>query len=227
MYIFTIPNWFLIVTLLYSCIYMYCLQTVVIPNSLNLPFLFAVSPEESVLLDPIDPTRNFQDVHNFTCQAQGGPDNMFEWTFNGSTLTNANITSTSMQSTLTINGISASNGGEYTCTVSNLAGNASNSSTLYVSPYIVTNPVQIFTATKGATMRVLECEAAAFPLPTYTWTKLTGPGSPMVTVNESDSGILVFSPEIMFNDYGTYVCTVSSNGLMVISSVSTVYSEFT
>ena len=151
---------------------------------------------------------------------------MFEWTLNGSILTNANITSTSMQSTLTINNISASNGGEYTCTVSNLAGNASSSSTLYVSPYIVTNPVQILTATNGTTMRVVECEAAAFPFPTYTWTKLTGPGSPMVIVDESNSGIVVFSPEIMFNDYGTYVCTVSSNGLMVNSSVSTVYSEF-
>ena len=152
---------------------------------------------------------------------------MFEWTFNKTVLTNANITSTSMQSILTINTISASDGGEYTCTVSNLAGNASNSSTLYVSPYIVTNPVQILTATNGATMRVLECEAAAFPLSTYTWTKLTGPGFPMVIVNESDSGILAFSPEIKFSDYGTYVCTVSSNGQMVNSSISTVYSEFT
>ena len=180
-----------------------------------------------MLLDPIDPTKNFQEVHNFTCQAQGGPDNIFEWTFDGSVLTNVNIASTSMQSTLTINNISASSSGEYTCTVSNLAGSASNSSTLYVSPYLVTNPVQTFTTMKGEAMRVLECEAAAFPLPTYTWTKLTGPGSPMVIVNESDSGILVFFPEIKFNDYGTYVCTVSSNGLMVTSSMSTVYSEFT
>ena len=179
-----------------------------------------------MLLDPTNPTRDFQEVQNFTCQAQGGPDNMFEWTFNGSDLLNASIISTSMKSIITINSISASNGGEYVCTVSNLAGNASNSSTLYVSPYIVTNPVQILTATNGATMRVLECGAAAFPLPTYTWTKLTGPGSPMVIVNESDSGILVFSPEINFNDYGTYVCTIASNGLMVNSNVSIVYSEF-
>ena len=149
---------------------------------------------------------------------------MFKWTFIGSALINANTTS--VQSILIINNVSASNGGEYTCTVSNLAGNASNSSTLYVSPYIVTNPVQNLTATDGATMKVLECVAAAFPSPTYTWTKLTGPGSPMVVVNDNDSGTLVFSPVIEFYDYGTYICAASSNNLMVNSSVSTVYSEF-
>ena len=151
---------------------------------------------------------------------------MFEWTFNGFPLTNANITSTSMQSTLTINNISASNGGEYTCTVSNLAGNASNFSILYVSPYIVTNPVQNLTATNGTTMKHLECMAAAFPSPAYTWTKLTGPGSPMVVVSDGDSGALAFSPLIEFHDYGTYVCAASSNNLTMNSKVSTVYSEF-
>ena len=178
-----------------------------------------------MFLDPINPTRGFQAVHSFTCQAQGGPDNMFEWTFNDSPLTNANTTSTSMLSTLTISNISASNGGEYTCIVSNLAGNASNYSTLYVSPYIVTNPVEYLTVING-TMDVLVCVAEAFPSPTYTWTKLTGPGSPMVVVLESVSGTLLFSPKIKFRDYGTYVCTASSNGRVENSSVSTVYSEF-
>ena len=178
-----------------------------------------------MLLDPINPTRVFQEVHNFTCQTEGGPDNMFEWTFNGSALTNSNIVSASMQSTLTINNISASNGGEYTCIVSNVAGNASNFSTLYVSPYIVINPVQNFIATNGTIMNFLECVAAAFPSPTYTWTKLTGPGSPMVVVNGSDFGTLIFSPVVEFIDYGTYICTATSDGLSVNSSLSTVYSK--
>ena len=151
---------------------------------------------------------------------------MFEWTFNGFTLTNANITSTSLQSTLTINNILASNGGEYTCIVSNLAGIASNSSTLYVSPYIVTNPVKDLTAINGAVMKVLECAAEAFPNPAYTWTKLTGPGSPTVAVNNGELGTLVFSPGIEFDDYGKYICTASSNGLMVNSSASTIHGEF-
>ena len=176
-------------------------------------------------LDPIDLTRNFQEVHTFICQAQGGPDNMFEWTFNGFILNNTNITATSFWSTLTINSISALNGGEYTCTVSNLAGNASNSSTLYVSPYIVVNPVEVLTTTNDTTMSVLQCVAAAFPSPTYTWTKLTGPGSPMVVVNANDSGVFTFSLMSEFEDYGMYICTASSNSLHVNSSLSTVYSK--
>ena len=150
---------------------------------------------------------------------------MFEWTLNGSALIDANITSTLLQSTLTINNVSASDGGEYTCTVSNLAGNASSSSTLYVSPYIVTNPDEILTAINGTAMLELECVAEAFPSPTYTWTKLTGPNSTVTVVDGSDSGTLAFSPVIFFDDYGTYVCTASSNGVTVNSSVSTVYSK--
>ena len=75
-------------------------------------------------------------------------------------------------------------------------------------------------------MRVLECEAASFPSPTYTWLKLTGPGSPMVVVNDGNTGTLLFSPVIEFDDYGAYICAASSRGHTVNSTVSTVYSEF-
>ena len=176
-------------------------------------------------MDPINPTRSFEEAHTFTCEAMGGPNNTFEWTFNGSPLTDADITSTSLQSTLTISNVTASDGGEYTCTVSNLAGNESNSSTLYVSPYIVTNPNETLTAVSGAQGLELECVAEAFPSPTYTWTQLTGLSAPRTVVNDSDSGVLEFFPEIAFDDHGTYVCTASSNGLMVNSSVSTVYGK--
>ena len=150
---------------------------------------------------------------------------MFEWTFNGSVLTDANITATFLQSTLTISNVSASNGGEYTCTVSNLAGNASRSSTLYVSPYIVTNPEEVLTSINGTAGLELECMAEAFPSPTYTWTQLTGRFIPMTVIDDSDSGILAFSPVVYFGNYGTYVCTASSNGLMVNSSMATVYGK--
>ena len=204
----------------------YCTQSKLGSKIITYGLFFTVSPEGSVLLDPVNLTSSIQEVHSFTCHAQGGPDNMFEWTFNGSTLSNANITSASLQSTLTINNILASNGGEYTCTVSNLAGNASNSSTLYVSPYIVINPVKDLTGINGAVMKVLVCVAEAFPNPAYIWTKLTGPGSPMEAVNNGELGTLVFFPGIEFDDYGMYICTASSNDLMVNSSVSTIHSEF-
>ena len=176
-------------------------------------------------MDPINPTRSFEETHTFTCETMGGPNNTFEWTFNGSALTDANITSTSLESTLTISNVSASDGGEYTCTVSNLAGNASDSSILYVSPYIVANPNETLTAVNGTQGLELECVAEAFPSPTYTWTQLTGPSAPRTVVDDSESGVLEFSPVLFFDDHGTYVCTASSNGLVVNSSTSTVYGK--
>ena len=188
--------------------------------------LFLASQVGSVFLEPVNPTRSFQEVHTFVCQAQGGPGSIFQWTFEGSILKDADITSTSLKSTLTINNVSASDGGEYICTVSNIVSNASNSSTLYVSPYIVTNPIKTITALNGTSFSELECVAEAFPSPTYTWTQVTGPGSPRTIVDSSDSGILAFTP-LVFSNYGAYVCTASSNGLMKNSSISTVYSKFT
>ena len=185
-----------------------------------------MSSNGSVLLEPINPTRSFEETHTFTCETMGGPNNTFEWTFTGSALMDANITSTSLQSTLTISNVTESEGGEYTCTVSNLAGNDSDSSTLYVSPYIVTNPNDTLTAINGTQGLELECGAEAFPSPTYTWTQLTGPPAPRTVVNDSDSGVLEFFPKLDFDDYGTYVCIASSNGIMVNSSVSTVYCKF-
>ena len=96
---------------------------------------------------------------------------------------------------------------------------------MYVSPYIVTNPAEILTAINGTPGLELECVAEAFPSPTYTWTQLTGPFGPMTVVDDSDTGILKFSPVPFFDDHGTYVCTASSNGLMVNSSMSTVYGK--
>ena len=188
-------------------------------------FHFTVLPELSVLLDPVDPTTIFQETHTFTCQALGGPNSTFEWTFNGLALTVANITSTYLKSTLTISNVSVSNGGDYTCIVIYLASNASNSSTLYVSPYIVTNPNERLTAINGTAGLEIECVAEAFPSSTYTWTKLTGVLGPTTVVDNSDSGILTFYPLVFFDDYGTYVCTASSNGIVVNSSVTTVYGK--
>ena len=192
----------------------------------KLLFCFTVLPEIAALLYPVNITRSFQETHIFICQALGGPiNNIFYWTFNNFGVTNADITSTSLESTLTISNLTASDGGEYTCTVSNLAGNAANSSTLHVSPYIVTNPNETLTAVNETQGLELECVAEAFPSPTYTWTQLTGPPAPRTVVDDSDSGLLAFSPVLRFDDYGTYVCTASSNGLMVNSSVSTVYGK--
>ena len=181
-----------------------------------------MSPEGLVTIEPMDIIkRDFGDTHTFICRTEGGPSNSFNWKFNGRLAENAEIESTLTNSTLTIDSVTAEDGGEYVCTVSNFAGSDSAIGTLYVSARIVVNPEAEVNTTMGSQLE-LECLAEAFPPPTYTWTKLTGPNSPMVAGNSST---LEF-PEIDFGDEGTYVCTASSYDWDVNSTLSTIHGRF-
>ena len=57
------------------------------------------------------------------CQSDGGPQLEYTWIFSGSEISNNQI--------LTIDNVTASNGGEYTCKVANAAGNDSDNVTVY------------------------------------------------------------------------------------------------
>ena len=59
------------------------------------------------------------------CLSGGGPELEYTWSFSGGEIDNAN---TSM---LTIANLATSNGGEYTCSVSNDAGSDSDTVTVY------------------------------------------------------------------------------------------------
>ena len=56
------------------------------------------------------------------CQSDGGPQLEYNWIFSGSVIANT--------STLTINNVNASNGGDYTCNVTNGAGEDSDTITV-------------------------------------------------------------------------------------------------
>ncbi len=60
----------------------------------------------------------------FTCSALGGPRNMFLWTRLYNSFVVGNMSS------LTVNVSSATDGGQYRCNVTNLAGNDSDTATL-------------------------------------------------------------------------------------------------
>ena len=64
-----------------------------------------------------------QDQLMLNCQSEGGPELEYSWIFSGSV--NANTP------TLTINNVNASNGGNYTCNVTNDAGYESDTITIY------------------------------------------------------------------------------------------------
>ena len=59
------------------------------------------------------------------CLSEGGPVLEYTWIFSGNIIPNANT------DTLTINNVSTTDGGNYTCNVTNNAGNANNIVTVY------------------------------------------------------------------------------------------------
>ena len=80
-------------------------------------FSHLVSLEDSVTVFPFSiQTLSVNGSVTFTCMAQGGPSNVFQWSLNGVDLPGENGTM------LSITGVDAADGGTYTCTVSNAAG---------------------------------------------------------------------------------------------------------
>ena len=169
-----------------------------------------MSPEGSVSVSPLNMTINREDNVTFNCLAHGGPGNTYQWQRNGMDL----VSETSQ--TLAITQISATDGGEYTCVVSNAAGSGSASTLLNVFLEIVLDPTDV-NATNG-TVHMLMCEAEAFPEPQYQWIREGGMfGENVVGVNSS---LLVFNP-VIFGDEGDYYCRATSNGVTVISDNAT------
>ena len=168
--------------------------------------LLPVSPEGSVSVFPLNMVFNRGDHVTFNCSAQGGPGNSYQWQWNGTDLDNETA------QTLTVSQISAADGGEYTCVVSNAAGNDSASTLLNVSPEIVLNPTDVLA--RNGTVHTLLCEARAFPEPQYEWVHVTETASGSVV--GANSSMLVFDP-VMLGDEGSYYCMATSNRVAVIS----------
>ena len=145
---------------------------------------------------------NNQDNVTFTCSARGGPDNVFQWLKNGADLTGEN------QTTLQLTDIDATDGGVYTCVVSNAAGNDSTNTTLYIRPYFTTQLMSI--STEDGQNEMLTCEAEGFPEPTIQWFRSNGLDFGM-NVTGMSINTLMFTP-VQLGDEGDYYCTATSNG---------------
>ena len=174
-------------------------------------FLSPVSPEGSVEVSPLNQTFNQGDTVTFTCSARGGPDNTFQWLRNGTELVNET------SERLFIPAIIFMDGNEYTCVVSNAAGNESVSTFLFVNPEIMLNPMDM-NATNDSFIIIL-CDAEAFPLPEFQWVHIGGDiGS---NILGADTNKLVFNP-VLFGDEGDYFCNATSNGISVTSESATI-----
>ena len=170
-----------------------------------------MSPEGSASVSPLNMVFERGNNVTFNCTAQGGPGNAYQWQRNGTNLDNETM------QTLAITQISVNDGDQYTCIVSNAAGNDSASTSLFVYPEITLNPVDVMNATNG-TVRRLACDADAFPEPEYEWVRVGGDFGG--NVNGINSNVLVFAP-VLFGDEGEYFCNVTANGRSVQSNTST------
>ena len=106
---------------------------------------------------------------------------------------------------LLVQSVQASDGGEYSCVVTNAAGSDSSSTFLYVAPYFITQPSNTL-ATNGSSI-TLSCEAEAFPSPNYQWGRADGDQirGGIITVTR-----MLVIDSVMFEDVGAYYCNASS-----------------
>ena len=172
-------------------------------------FCRIVSPQAIVTEDSINVTYNFQDSATLQCAGLGGPNNTYQWNADG-----RNLSEDTYQN-LTLANVSAINGGIYTCVVSNLAGNDSDSTFVFVNPYFVFHPVDVRTSSGSAV--VLVCGAEAFPNPEYMWLRDDG----STIRNDFQSRNLNIS-SIEYGDEGGYYCNASAREVEVMSQVAVI-----
>ena len=172
-----------------------------------------VSPEGSVSVD-IEPTQSVYtegDDLLLTCSALGGPANTFQWQLNDANLTietGAVLNRTDIRA--------GSDGGVYTCVVSNDAGNDSDNATVNILPVITQQPISV--GVEISQIRSLECNATGFPPPTFQWFKLGGNLSG--TVSGENTSVLSFNP-VQYGDEGDYLCQVTSGNYTINSTSAT------
>ena len=79
-------------------------------------------------MPPGDVLTNFNSTVSLICGAQGGPNNMFEWSNQGMVVSNSDVLELTM--------ITGSDGGTYQCTVTNDAG-SDTATTLVIGMYVL------------------------------------------------------------------------------------------
>ncbi|XP_076227123.1 Down syndrome cell adhesion molecule 1 isoform X27 [Nomia melanderi] len=161
---------------------------------------------------------NWGDTVTATCTVlKGDHPIQIEWALNGEPIArdqyDISIVKTSKRvSVLTIDGVTATHAGEYTCSVSNAAGGTSYTASLAVNvpPRWILEPTDKAFA-QGSDARV-ECKADGFPKPQVTWKRAAGdtPGdytdlklsNPDITVEDGTLSI----NNIQKTNEGYYLC---------------------
>ena len=181
----------------------------------SVSFFPAVAPEANLTADSINQTLAREDNITLTCSGVGGPDNIYQWQFSGQDIDDETSTE------LDISNVNASNGGDYSCVVSNAAGNSTITTSLFISPYFTSQPESIG-GVNGSSV-TLTCVAEAFPALEYQWRRIDAMSLSSNVMGE-DSSMLKFDP-LVFGDEGGYFCLATSQGTVIQSDNATVSSE--
>ena len=108
-------------------------------------------------------------------------------------------------------------GGIITCTITNPAGNQSDSITLYTQPVIVVPPMDTIISF-GENVN-LTCTAIGYPMPSYEWSRVNGilPADSTVINTSIMSTLSLYSVDL--EDEGVYNCTaIGYDGYSVTES---------
>ena len=153
-----------------------------------------VSPKDMII-------RSGENV-SFTCTSMGGPNHAYNWKKGEDRVANGSI--------LTLTNSTATHGGQYTCSVNNLAGGDSDDTTLYVAPYFVTQPENsVETAISSGADISFTCKAESFPDPQYVWLKNGGSEMPREGVFSAEMPNVLTFRQVQFGDEGIYTCVAS------------------
>lgn len=175
-------------------------------------YFIIVSPQASLTEISINNTYSLGETALLECASIGGPNNTYQWQANGTDL------SGETSQNLTRFDITASTGGMYTCVVSNLAGNHSATTFVFVYPYIVNETSAIITVSTVSSV-LLICDARSFPNPEYLWLRADDKDfREGILVNDSTLSI----PSIEYGDEGRYYCNASARGRRAQSQIATI-----
>ena len=172
---------------------------------------FTVSPQVTLNRTFTNRTYMFGDSATLVCSSQGGPDNTYQWQRGGSDIPGED------SPVLSLTMIEISQGGEYTCVVTNAAGSNDDSTFLFVSPYFTNHPEDTLTNYGNST--TLECQAQAFPSPEYQWFREDGK---QIRNEIADNASTLFIELVMFGDQGDYYCVASSRNVTERSQNATI-----
>jgi len=163
-----------------------------------------------VSIQPVNQVYYFQDNATFICSFLGGLGNVIEWAKDGSVIAGE------QSPMLSLRNISSDDGGSYSCTVMNSAGNETSSTMLYVAPYFIVHPEDV-EAERGDIVS-MSCLARAFPLPLYQWVFNSLQDVRVGAIGTSTS---TFSYNgTMFGDEGPYSCEATIFNLTVTSNLA-------